>query len=420
MRWPLALAVLAACGGHRSTPPFSLRIALAGPLLPITSEARERPTSSVAQTWVFEPLALFDERGALVPKLAAQVERISRRKLRVRLRPELFSDGAPLTEADVIRSLALHHLRALHVGDALEIDADDNVTPVDLLLVRTLIARPTPGGEVGTGPFSVTSQSAEQIVLARRTPREGFINEVVLRAFATEREAFVRTLRGDADLLRLPEPRDLEFFDGVPRLRVIRAPGPAVHAVAFNPRRLGREERSALVRALRPDSISSVAYGAACVPVLSRATGAPPPPGRRLDILVPREIDDKLALAVRRALGGRGGEVRALDLGAYFDALKAGDFDLAIARPLIWPPSAAALSWRSAAPTNYVGYSNPRVDAALDEADWDGAQRELDADPPAAFFCTQERLAVVDARVRDARLGPYDFFETLPEWQVSP
>lgn len=393
---------------------------LAGPLLPVTSDVRESFASAVAQTWVFEPLVSFDERGSLVPILAAQVEPGGKGKLRLRLRPATFSDGTPLTEADVIRSLASNHLRAVHAGDALEVDAEDSVTPLDVHLVRTLISRSTPGGEVGTGPFAVVSQSDAKIVLKRRVPAADRINEVVLLGYASEREAFVRTLRGDANLVRLPEPRNLEFFEGVPRLRVIRAKGPAVHALGFNQRRLGREERTALVRALLPGLISSAAYGEACVPVLSSATFAPLPPGRRLDIIVPRALEDKLALAVRRGLGQRGGEVRALDVSAYFEALRTGDYDLAIGRPLVWPPSSAGMNWRTGSPSNLLGYSNPRVDAALDRADWAGAQRELEADPPAVFFCTQQRLAVVDARVMDARLGPYGVFETLPEWRVSP
>lgn len=419
MRLLLVLTALTACGSRTTTDPFTLRIPLVGPLVPIASTMRET-SARVAQGWVFEPLAALDERGVLVPRLAESIERVGPRKLRVRLRAASFSDGAALTDEDVIRGLASSQLRAVRTGDALEIEGDSGVTPIELLVGRTLIGRMTPGGEVGTGPFAVASQSVEQIVLFRRTPVAGRINEVVLRGFATERDTFVRTLRGDADLVRLPEPRNLEFFEGVPRLRIVRAPGPSVHAVAFNPRRLGREERLALVGALRPEPISSLAYGEGCVPVPSLATGAPLPPGRRLDILVLKTADVKLALAVRRGLGPRGGEVRAAEVDAYFAALKVGDFDLVVARPQVWPPSAAGLSWRSGAATNYLGYSNPRVDAALDESDWAGARRELEADPPAAFFCTQERVAAVDARVIDARLGPNDSFETLPEWRVSP
>ncbi len=411
---------MVACGGRPASHPVSIRFAVVGPLLPVTAETGERSSSLVAQQWVFEPLASFDERGALRPRLASRIEFVDRRKLRAWLRPATFSDGTPLTEADVVRSLAANHLRAVRVGDALEIETDDTTAPLDQLLVRTLVSRASSGGDLGTGPFIVDSQTAGQVVLKRRTSSAGDISEIVLRSFASDRDAFIRTLRGDADVLRLAETRALDFFEGVPRMRIVRAPGSAVHAAAFNPRRLGKEERVALVRALRVEAISAAAYGEGCVPVPSHATGEPPPPGRRLDILVPRGTDEKLALAIRRALGPRGGEVRSLEFGAYFDALKAGDFDLAIARPLVWPPSAAGLIWRSESHNNYVGYSNAAVDAALDQGNWAAARHELEVDPPAVFFCTQERLAVVDARVVDARLGPFEFFESLPDWHVSP
>lgn len=420
MRWLGLLAALLACESRKVDQPFTLRVALTSPLLPISSEIAETSSSGVAQSWVFEPLATFDETGQLVPRLARSVEYAGARKLRVRLRPATFSDGAPVTEADVIRSLAASRLRAVPVDGALEIDTDDRYTPLEWLLVAAPVARLGPDGEIGSGPFMVSRQTADSILLTRRSAARGAINAVELRGFPSRRDTFVRTLRGDADLLQIPEPRDLEFFEGVPRLRVLRGASPGVHAVAFNPRRLDRAERAALVRALPAAALSSVSYGEGCAAIPPREPFAPLPPGRKLDILVPRGYDEKLGLAVRRALGDRGGELRVLELGPYFEAIKRGDFDLTTARPRTWPPLSAATLWRTGSSNNYIGYSNPRVDAALDAGDWAAAQRELLEDPPAAFLCTQQRLAVVDARVEDARLGPYGLFETLPEWRVHP
>jgi hypothetical protein len=77
-----------------------------------------------------------------------------------------------------------------------------------------------------------------------------------------------------------------------------------------------------------------------------------------------------------------------------------------------------ALLWHSKTAFSARRYSNPRVDAALDAGDWARAQEELAEDPPVAFICLPERLAIVDARVRNARIGPYGFLETLPDWEV--
>ena len=99
--------------------------------------------------------------------------------------------------------------------------------------------------------------------------------------------------------------------------------------------------------------------------------------------------------------------------------LEGQDFDLAMFTPLVWPPSVAALVWRSDSPYNLFKYSNPRMDAAIDAGDWARALQALAEDPPVAFICTPERLAVVDARVKNPELGPYGLLETLPDWEVE-
>ena len=65
------------------------------------------------------------------------------------------------------------------------------------------------------------------------------------------------------------------------------------------------------------------------------------------------------------------------------------------------------------------GYSNPALDSAIDAGDWAAAEAALHDDPPAAFICTRDQLAVVDARIRNPKLGPYDLLETLPDWEVT-
>ena len=99
--------------------------------------------------------------------------------------------------------------------------------------------------------------------------------------------------------------------------------------------------------------------------------------------------------------------------------VKGQDFDLLVVRPLVWPPSSAALLWASDSPHNQLGYRNAKVDAALKAGDWARALQALHEDPPVAFICTPERLAVVDSRVKNPQVGPYSYLETLPDWEVS-
>ena len=93
---------------------------------------------------------------------------------------------------------------------------------------------------------------------------------------------------------------------------------------------------------------------------------------------------DKDSLLERRR-GGLGGKIRVPKLhGEYLrvipadlhalptelsartalSLLKGQEFDLMIVRPLVWPPSAAAIVWASDSPYNQFGYKNARVDAA--------------------------------------------------------
>jgi len=122
---------------------------------------------------------------------------------------------------------------------------------------------------------------------------------------------------------------------------------------------------------------------------------------------------------VARALGPHGGEIRNVSVTEGLGLLKSQDFDLMVLRPLVWPPSAAALVWGSNSPHNFSGYRNLNVDAALKAGDWARAMQELREDPPVVFICTPERLAVVDSRVKNPQVGPYGYLETLPDWEVA-
>src|SRR5205823_2834948 len=89
----------------------------------------------------------------------------------------------------------------------------------------------------------------------------GRIDRVRLDSYATPQDSSAHTLKGDADLLPEVEPRWVELFDGVPRLRVLRMPGKVANMIAFNQKRLSRAERIALAGAFSNDEIRRVAFG---------------------------------------------------------------------------------------------------------------------------------------------------------------
>jgi hypothetical protein len=80
------------------------------------------------------------------------------------------------------------------------------------------------------------------------------------------------------------------------------------------------------------------------------------------------------------------------------------------------------LGWlaRTGAGSNWAGYSNRRVDEAFDRGDLATVQEEMGRDPPLVLVCRRQRIAAVDARIRNATLGRWGLLDTLPEWEVGP
>lgn len=394
-----------------------MRIARAGALPSITPEVSWSKASSFAQGWVFEPLVRVDSSGALAPCLADTFQRLDQSRYRFHLRPAAtFSDGTPVTIGDVADSLSLHRLQVTPGEDSFTVESRDKTIPTDVLLIRALVFARRGERVVGTGPFALRSQAQNSARLERLHPAPHLIQDIVIESYPTPREAFAHTLRGDADLLVDVQPRDVEFFENVPRLQIVRGAPTHVAAAVLN-LRLPREERRAVGAALTGSTLSHVSYNDQCKP-LREGRPQPLPAGALLDVLTTAG-DERIALAVRRAFGARGGRVQVVDPLELLRRIQGGNFDVAIARPLSWPQSSLVLSWRTGSPEGILGYSNPRVDAALDAGDWPAAQAALEDDPPAVFLCSLSRIAVVDARIKHPELGPYDILESLPKWETE-
>jgi hypothetical protein len=414
------LIVVIGCTAPPARENVVLRIAVWGPLGELAPVGNESALASVALPWVFERLVTVDARGQLTPLLARRVVRSSPAEIEVELRADAaFSDGAPVTVADVIRSLEAGGLGATESGGVLAIRSRQAGVPADALLLQAQIFRESQGKFLGSGPFAVIARTEDELRLARRVPHPGRVNDVRVTAYATPRDAFAHTLKGDTNLIVDLESKWLEFFRGVPSLQTIHAAGRSADAIIFNPQ-LPRSERLELVATLDSARVRDLAYAPSeCAETSSAADGkstiAEGPPLRILS-WGPFE---RLALAVRRAIGDRGGEIIHASPQETISRMKTGDFDLVAARPISWPSSALALVWRTGSPNNFVGYSNRDVDRAIDAGDWARAEAALREDPPAAFICTHNHVAVVDARIKNPMLGPYDLLETLPAWEVA-
>jgi ABC-type transport system substrate-binding protein len=418
-RWWLLLCAIIACGRAGPPPPFQLRLAVSGSLEAVKPLANVDNWTFVANSLVFEPLVLIAEDNSLVPVLAARSERASPTAIRLWLRDDAtFSDGSRVTVDDLRRSFAGTDLSASADGDSFLISTSDPKKPPELQLAFTFVHRKTPNGEIGTGPYVVVEQDATHIVLHRRKPNQGRIGDITVTSYGTPKEAFARTLKGDADMLTEVDPRWIEFLEGVPRLRVVSlGVSPYAAVVAFNSRRLSHAERLRIAGALRNDSVRKVAYDEGCVAPDQSSSHVPPlsGPGRPLNVLAFPALE-RLALAARRALGQRGGDIVVRDFDSYIATMKANDYDLAVSRPQISPAIMAARNWRTGAKYNIYGYSNARVDAALDAHDWDAAQRALDDDPPAVVICRPTAVVVVDSRI--ANISKTRFWRNVVNWQV--
>ncbi|MFL5311096.1 MAG: hypothetical protein ACJ79H_11645 [Myxococcales bacterium] len=331
-----------------------------------------------------------------------------------------FSDGSEVTVDDVRQSLRESGLELREEGRAIAIQSPSG-TPLEPILRHEPIFKRVGQQYLGSGPFQMVSITPQRLLLRRVAHAPGKISEVLLLGLPTPRDPLAQTLAGDADLFIVDDPKQLEFFQGVDRLRIIRGHGANAIAVAMGRRRLDRVVRTAIAAALPVSSISNLVFGDECPPFAVQRQAAGDLPASRLEVAVFRHdlAMEHMGLAVARALGPHGGDVRFVSIAEALALLKSQDFDLMLVRPLVWPLSSAALVWASDSPYNQLGYSNPKVDAALKAGDWARALQALRDDPPVAFICTPERLAVVDSRVKNPQVGPYGYLETLPEWEIA-
>ncbi|GAC1343683.1 MAG: hypothetical protein NVSMB23_17800 [Myxococcales bacterium] len=145
------------------------------------------------------------------------------------------------------------------------------------------------------------------------------------------------------------------------------------------------------------------------------------PVTRKLDVLIPllEAGYERLGLAVRRSLGPIGGTLRVKDLSETIKAIISRDVDLFILPILVWPPAAIGVVFHSGSINNIFGYSDRKVDSALDSGEWNEALKALAENPPALFICRQERLIAIDSRVKSPRIGASASLEFLPEWEFG-
>ena len=419
MRRFLCVALLlGGCTARAPRPEFVLRIAVVGPLAPLAHDT-QRTATTFAQDLVYEPV-LRPEGVTLGSRLLSRFERTPE-GLRAHVASgRHFSDGSPVLTADVARSIRAAGLEVREEGEALLVLAPSDGSPLDARLSLATVFRPSPGGDLGTGPYRLVSESEEELVVERvaRAPRR--IDRVEFVEAASVREAFARALKGEANAVVNLEERHAELAEGVPGLRLVRGRGPHAPAIILNTRRLGPALRRQIAEALPVAEIEEVAQGRSCEPPSGGTLTKPLPPGGMLSLAV-TTLDgpiERAGLAVRRGLGPRGGPLVRVSAEEAWE--RRDSYDLILNNALVWPPAISALYWKTGAPWNWTGYSNAAYDEALAAGDYARADAELAKDPPVLLLCRSERIAAVDSRIRNPTLGSWGLLDTLPEWEVAP
>jgi MarR-like DNA-binding transcriptional regulator SgrR of sgrS sRNA len=397
-------------------------MAVPGSLAPLRPDVRSSYTA-VLTDLVYETPFRVGPDGELVPVLAERWERLGSSRFRMTIRPGVrFSDGSPLAVADVIPSLAAAGVRAREQGEWLDLEPASAGEPIEPLLLYALVFKPTSGVPLGTGPYAFVEGDERHVVLRRVRPDPGRIAEVEMVAYPSLRDAFARLLRSEVNAALGLEERQLELLEGMPQVKVVRSPGPHAAAVFMNAVRLDRAARRDLVAALQVPEVAA-AYGADCHPEREEVPIEKPLPfGRELAVHASNSEGDfaRLALAVRRALGRRGGRLVLEDVARFEERRRRLDYDLAVAPMLVSPPSVFALYLQTRGPWNWSGYSNPAFDRLVEAGDMAGARAELDRDPALVRICRRDRFMAVDSRIRNPTLSQWGVLETLPDWEVAP
>ncbi|WP_448506426.1 ABC transporter substrate-binding protein [Immundisolibacter sp.] len=430
-RGPAALLclLLAGCGPQVAPKPHPLRVGLAQPVLDIDPRRAADAASARLARLIYSRLVDLDADYRPRPA-AADWQSLDALHYRLTLREPRphFTDGAPLTAADVVATYRavlgvgaaaggasplrseLGALLAVDEAAAGQIDftlsRPDPLFPARLTLgiVPARCAAPAAPTERpchydGSGPFALQDVSADRVRLVRR--RDGVQVEFQVVPDPTVRVLML--LRGELDLLQndLP-PELLAYLAGRPGVQLSRAPGSSYHYLGFNlsdPVTGDLRVRQAVAHAIDREAIvSHLLAGAA------RLAGSVLPPGHYAAARLPDHPHDpalarrllaqaghehprltyktstdpvrlRIATAIQAQLAAVGIRVRVQsnEWGSFFGDIRAGRFQLySLSWVGITQPDVLRQLFHSAslppAGANRGRFVSPPVDALLDTA----------------------------------------------------
>ena len=463
MSWAAFVALIAAgCKGTEHPAAGSKQTATLTIGYGLTEGARtEQAVNLITQ----EGLVSVNADGRPVPWLAESwSSSADGLRLDVKFRPNvIFHDGTELT-APVVRDLLVKQLPA-SMGQSFEdVEAIQAPSPNELVFILKKRSRfllealnlllQSPRSNAGTGPFYVDSQDGSEL-RANEKYRTGkpSIDRIVIRPYTSVRAAWADMLRGQVDMVYEIGSDAFDLLQPASATKIFTFHRPYAYVLVFNLRRPYLKDadfRRALNNSIDRDALVSKALDGhgrpATSPVwpehwaasteaarfqysprsLASSRGRPP-----ITLLYSDPSHERMALFVQQQLQAVGVAVQP-ELSSVSDAMiraAAGDFDIWLADMGLGPNFLRQyLFWHSGSPYNWGNYSNPQVDAALDDIrqarddnDYKAAvgefQRAVIQDPPALFLAWSERARAVSTRFEVPAEPGRDVWSTLRSWR---
>ena len=475
-------------------PPASLPVTLTIGLPVQTGEDPLHGANQAAGLLSFEGLSYLARDGRPQPQLAERwAESNDGLTWTIYLRKNaLFHDGSPV-DAKAVKSSLERSMkssdRAYRPGLS-DITSIETPSSSQLLIrlgerstflmddLNVAIVKDSHGNLAGTGPFVTTSASPTEIVMTavpnyyRGKP---MIDRIVWKAYPAVRTAWAAMMRDEIDFLYEVAADTFEFIDLEESVRVFPFLRNYVYAIALNTKRQpfdSREVRRALNHAVDRKTIIDLAFNgrgrsangpgwpqhwaydstvpdysydppraialldAGKVRPLRPSTDNKQAPARfHFRCLVPRNFAlwERMALIAQRDLAQIGVDMQleSVAFSTFNERLAKRDFD-AVVMELVTGNSVSRpyFFWHSRGLLNAWGYSNARVDQALDgirrAADdnmyreaFHSFQMESIEDPPAIFLALGEVSRAVSKRFHVVAQPGSDIIATIPEWRLS-
>ena len=269
----LAAGVCApACAGKGPQTPAPGKLTI-GVGAPATSTNRSGLTFTI-DALTKEPLLTMLPDGSQAPRLVREwTWDTPHTTLRLTLRPDVyFHNGAPLTAqvgAEAIRlSMANHDafsltsIRSVNAVDQHVLELKLSEVNSFILPDLALISLGHPAHpEVGTGPFQLATEGPEQIVFKafdRYYRGRPGLDEIDLRRYPTQRNAWSALMRGDIDMLQEVSRDAADFVEAETTVTTYSVPRPYYIPLVFNLRHpvlRGIEVRRAINEALDREAL---------------------------------------------------------------------------------------------------------------------------------------------------------------------